>query len=160
MDRGKLKIIQPDIARVGGLTEMRRFAALAEARGVRIIPHCWSTDILVAATMHFLVTQPQSSIQELNVTTSTAKIERINLRLKQHAKLLIERAATFEGKTVSSFILSSALASAEKTLLERESILLNERDAQRFLDALAKPIEFNEKLTAALAEHDRRVGMK
>jgi uncharacterized protein (DUF1778 family) len=94
------------------------------------------------------------------VTTSTAKNERINLRLKQSAKMLIERAATFEGKTVSSFILSSALASAEKTLLERESIQLNKQDAQLFFDALAKPVEFNEKLTAALMEHDRRVTLK
>ena len=94
------------------------------------------------------------------MTTSTARNERINLRLKQSAKLLIERAATFEGKTVSGFILSSALASAEKTLLERVSIQLNEQDAQLFFDALAKPVEFNEKLTAALAEHDRRVALE
>ena len=91
------------------------------------------------------------------MTATAAKNERINLRLKQSAKKLIERAATFEGKTVSSFILSSALASAEKTLHEHESIQLNERDAQRFYDALAKPVRFNKKLTEALVEHDRRV---
>jgi L-alanine-DL-glutamate epimerase-like enolase superfamily enzyme len=67
MDRGKLRIIQPDIARVGGLTEMRRIAALAEVRNVRVIPHCWATDILVAATMHFLVTQKDAPYQEFNV---------------------------------------------------------------------------------------------
>jgi L-alanine-DL-glutamate epimerase-like enolase superfamily enzyme len=67
MDRGKLRIIQPDIARVGGLTEIRRIAALAEVRNVRVIPHCWATDILVAATMHFLVTQEDAPYQEFNV---------------------------------------------------------------------------------------------
>ncbi len=91
------------------------------------------------------------------MTVSATKNERINLRLKQSAKNLIERAATFEGKTVSSFILSSALASAEKTIHEHESIRLNEQDAQRFFDALAKPVRFNKKLTEALVEHDRRV---
>ena len=94
------------------------------------------------------------------MTVSATKNERINLRLKQSAKSLIERAATFEGKTVSSFILSSALASAEKTIHEHESIQLNEQDAQRFFDALAKPVKFNEKLTGALVEHDRRVYSK
>lgn len=94
------------------------------------------------------------------MTTSTAKSERINLRLKQSAKILIERAATLEGKTVSSFIVSSALASAEKALLDRESIRLNEQDAQLFFDALTKPVEFNEKLTTALAEHDHRITLK
>ncbi len=94
------------------------------------------------------------------MTGNAAQNERINLRLKQTAKTLIERAATFEGKTVSSFILSSALASAEKTIQEHESIELNEQDAQRFFDALAKPIAFNEELGEALVEHDRLVESK
>lgn len=94
------------------------------------------------------------------MTTSTARNERINLRLKQNAKVLIERAASFEGKTVSNFILSSALARAEKTLLEHESIQLTEQDARVFFEALAKPVEFNAKLTAALEEHARRVDSK
>ena len=94
------------------------------------------------------------------MTVTPVKNERINLRLKQSAKNLIERAATFEGKTVSSFILSSALASAEKTLHQHESIQLNEQDARRFFDALAKQIKFNDKLTAALLEHDQRVDSK
>jgi uncharacterized protein (DUF1778 family) len=68
--------------------------------------------------------------------------------------------ATLEGKTASSFIVSSALASAEKTLQEHESMQLNEQDAQRFFDALAKPVRFNKKLTEALAEHERRVHLK
>jgi uncharacterized protein (DUF1778 family) len=100
------------------------------------------------------------SIQEHNVTAPATKKERINLRLKESAKSLIERAAAFEGKTVSSFILSSAVASAEKTVHEHESLQLNEQDAQRFFDALAKPVRFNEKLTEALVEHDRRVDSK
>jgi len=54
VDRGGLRIIQPDVARVGGISETLRIATHAEARGVRVIPHCWSTDILVAATMHVI----------------------------------------------------------------------------------------------------------
>ena len=94
------------------------------------------------------------------MAVTAAKNERINLRLKQSAKDLIERAATFEGKTVSNFILSSALASAEKTIHEHDSIQLNEQDAQRFFNALAKPVTFNKKLTEALEEHDHRVDSK
>ena len=94
------------------------------------------------------------------MSVTTAKNERINLRLKHSAKSLIERAASFEGKTVSTFILSSALATAEKTIHEHESLQLNEQDARRFFDALAKPVKFNNKLTAAMAEHDSRVDSK
>ncbi|MBA1446869.1 MAG: DUF1778 domain-containing protein [Chromatiales bacterium] len=94
------------------------------------------------------------------MSVTAVKSERINLRLKKSAKSLIERAASFEGKTVSNFILSSALATAEKTIHEQESIQLNELDAQCFFDALAKPVVFNSKLTEALAEHDRHVVSK
>jgi L-alanine-DL-glutamate epimerase-like enolase superfamily enzyme len=66
MDRGQLRIIQPDVARAGGITECLRIAALAEARGVRVIPHCWSSDILVAATMHLIAVLDDCPFLEFN----------------------------------------------------------------------------------------------
>ena len=39
----------------------------AEARGVRVIPHCWSTDILVAATLHVISTLRDCPYLEYNV---------------------------------------------------------------------------------------------
>lgn len=59
IERGNLDIVQPDIARAGGLTECQRIADLASLRGVTVIPHCWSTDILVAATLHFIASLPE-----------------------------------------------------------------------------------------------------
>lgn len=91
------------------------------------------------------------------MSDNVAKNERINLRLNHSAKCLIERAASFEGKTVSNFILASALASAEKTVHEHETIKLGRQDAERFLSALGESVSFNEALSEALAEHDRRV---
>jgi len=44
------------------------------------------------------------------------KKERINLRMKSSSKRLIERAASFEDKTVSHFIMTNALEQAEKTV--------------------------------------------
>ena len=67
MDRGRLPIIQPDVARVGGLTEMLRIAAVVEERNVRIIPHSWATDILLSATLQFLAIQPEADYLEFNV---------------------------------------------------------------------------------------------
>jgi uncharacterized protein (DUF1778 family) len=58
------------------------------------------------------------------------KNERINLRLKSSAKSLIERAASFEGKTVSHFILTSALEQAEKTVQEHEIMTLNAKNSR------------------------------
>lgn len=92
----------------------------------------------------------------MNTATDT-KQERINLRLKRSAKQMLERAASFEGKTISNFILSSALSRAEKTVHEHEAMSLNAQDAEAFFNALNKPVRFNKKLAAAFEEHDQRV---
>ena len=52
MDRGHVDVVQPDVGRVGGLTEAMRVAGLALDRGKTIVPHCWKTGIGVAATAH------------------------------------------------------------------------------------------------------------
>jgi L-alanine-DL-glutamate epimerase-like enolase superfamily enzyme len=67
MDRGGLRIIQPDVARVGGIMETFRIGCHAAARGVTIIPHCWSTDILVAATLQVMSTIDDCPYIEINV---------------------------------------------------------------------------------------------
>lgn len=85
------------------------------------------------------------------------KSERINLRLTQSAKQLLERAAGFEGESVSNFILSSALARAEKIVQQHEVMSLNAHDSEKFLNAIAAPIRFNSKLLTAFEEHDQRI---
>ena len=75
MDRGGLRIIQPDIARVGGISEAVRIGAHAEARGVRVIPHCWSTDILVAATLHVIAGLRDCPYLEYNVTDNKLRTD-------------------------------------------------------------------------------------
>lgn len=88
---------------------------------------------------------------------ATAKSERFNLRLDANTKRRIEQAASFEGKTTSAFILSSALSQAEKTIREHETMTLRKRDAEVFFDALVNPPKMNAKLAKALEEHGRRV---
>ncbi len=85
---------------------------------------------------------------------------RINLRLKSSAKDLIECAAGFEGKTVSHFILASALKQAEKTIQAHNRMTLSEKDSQMFYNALAAPVSFNRKLITAFEEHEKRVVSK
>lgn len=58
MDRGGVQVVQPDIGRVGGLTEARRVCELAGARGRRICPHLWKTEISIAAALHLAAATP------------------------------------------------------------------------------------------------------
>jgi L-alanine-DL-glutamate epimerase-like enolase superfamily enzyme len=55
MDRGGVAFVQPDIGRVGGLTEALRVCGLAAERGRRIVPHVWKTEISIAAALHLAV---------------------------------------------------------------------------------------------------------
>jgi L-alanine-DL-glutamate epimerase-like enolase superfamily enzyme len=52
MDRGKVAVVQPDVGRVGGLTEVRRVCELAGERGLTVVPHLWKTGISIAAAAH------------------------------------------------------------------------------------------------------------
>ncbi len=92
--------------------------------------------------------------------TNTVRNERINLRLSETAKRRIEQAASVEGKTVSAFIVSSALETAERTIDKHETMALGREDATRFFDALAAPPPLNQRLRAALEEHARRVASR
>ena len=53
MDRGCIAVAQPDIGRVGGLTEALRVARMAEERQLTVVPHLWKTGISIAAATHF-----------------------------------------------------------------------------------------------------------
>ncbi len=51
-DRGKIDVLQPDVGRVGGLSEAWKVCNIAQDRGLKIVPHCWKTGIGIAASAH------------------------------------------------------------------------------------------------------------
>jgi L-alanine-DL-glutamate epimerase-like enolase superfamily enzyme len=58
MDQGKIGVAQPDIGRVGGLTEARRVCEMAKERSLIVVPHLWKTGISIAAATHLAVATP------------------------------------------------------------------------------------------------------
>ncbi len=90
-------------------------------------------------------------------TAKQEKMDRINLRLEKRVKDILERAAGFEGMTLSSFIRNSALEQAEKTIQDHETITLNAEYSKTFLEALSAPVNFNSRLKEAMLEHEERV---
>lgn len=57
--RGALQVLQPDMGRVGGLTEAMRVAGIARRDGLAVVPHGWKTGLTVAATAHFASVTPE-----------------------------------------------------------------------------------------------------
>jgi galactonate dehydratase len=64
MSAGGADIIQPDICVVGGLLEMRKIAAIAEAHFVSVAPHNPMGPLATAANVHFSAAQPNFKILE------------------------------------------------------------------------------------------------
>jgi len=58
----------PDAMRCGGLTEAKKICALAEAHGVVVTPHCFTTGVGLAATMHLAAATPAFEWLEYDVT--------------------------------------------------------------------------------------------
>ena len=58
LERGHVDVLQPDVNRCGGLTELRRIAELASHHGAEVVPHGWKTGITVAAQRHFQAATP------------------------------------------------------------------------------------------------------
>lgn len=63
-NKGTIDIIQPDVALVGGIGEMRKIAAMAEMYDMAVAPHAPYGPIALAATLQVDVCTPNVFIQE------------------------------------------------------------------------------------------------
>ncbi|MPZ96853.1 MAG: galactonate dehydratase [Propionibacteriales bacterium] len=61
---GAVAVIQPDVCHCGGISELRRIAALAETFGVSVAPHNPLGPIATAHNLHFAAATPNFLIQE------------------------------------------------------------------------------------------------
>jgi galactonate dehydratase len=57
-------IVQPDLSHAGGISEVRRIAAMAEAYDVALAPHCPLGPIALAASLQVDLAAPNALIQE------------------------------------------------------------------------------------------------
>ena len=62
--RGALDIVQPDVTKVGGISEQRRIAWMAYDFGVKYIGHGWNTALGVAADLQMATAFPETDLVE------------------------------------------------------------------------------------------------
>jgi L-alanine-DL-glutamate epimerase-like enolase superfamily enzyme len=70
-----IDVVQPDISRCGGLTEMKKIATLAADANILCVPHAFKTGILVAASIQFIASIPHAPFLEFSVTESGIRKE-------------------------------------------------------------------------------------
>ena len=61
---GAFDIVQPDVTKVGGISEERRIAQMAQDNGIRFIPHGWNTALGLAADLHLASAFPDTDLVE------------------------------------------------------------------------------------------------
>ena len=89
--------------------------------------------------------------------TSTTKEGRLNIRCDTRTRQLLDKAATYTHVSVSEFVLTHALASAEQVVHAHESITLKPDDFLAFLDALDAPAAPNAALKRAYKRHAKQL---
>jgi uncharacterized protein (DUF1778 family) len=81
-----------------------------------------------------------------SIKMNSTKMKRVDLRITQEGKTLIERAAQLKHTTVSAYMLESALQRAREEIDSLERIHLQDADWDVFYAALTNPPEPNQAL--------------
>lgn len=75
-------IVQPDITRCGGISEMKKIYDIAQLNGTKMIPHGFSTGILLAATVQFLAATEQGDLIEYSQSNSPLFTDLVKNRIQ------------------------------------------------------------------------------
>src|SRR5260221_11155647 len=86
------------------------------------------------------------------------RAHRFDARLNEEQKILIQKAADLEGRTMTDFVLHSAESAAERTIEERAMLILSARETEAFVDAILHPAPPGPVLRAAARHYKNTIG--
>lgn len=67
LQEGLVDILQPDLSHAGGISEVRRIAAMAEAYDVAVAPHCPLGPLALASCLQLAACTPNIVLQEMSL---------------------------------------------------------------------------------------------
>lgn len=82
--QGAVDVIQADVTRAGGISEVRRIAELAACHGLDWVPHTFNDILTVAANLHLVAASPHPAMFEWDITYNALMTELADLRLELH----------------------------------------------------------------------------
>jgi uncharacterized protein (DUF1778 family) len=88
----------------------------------------------------------------------SAKDSRIDLRVTQEQKELLEKAATLRGISLSSYTLFHLLNAAKQDIEAHEKLILSDRDRDLFMSVMENPPELQGKLKTAIKKYREKYG--
>jgi uncharacterized protein (DUF1778 family) len=87
---------------------------------------------------------------------SSAKDCRIDLRVTQEQKELLERAASLKGISLSAYTLFHVLPVAKQDIDANERLVLSNRDRDLFMSVMENPPELKGKLKSAIHKYRQK----
>jgi len=73
--RRAVDIVQPDVIWSGGITLCRKVAAMAQAHGLPVVPHVFSSAVATIANMHFIASLPNGGLLEFDQNPNPLRSE-------------------------------------------------------------------------------------
>jgi uncharacterized protein (DUF1778 family) len=91
--------------------------------------------------------------------TSSAKDKRIDLRVTQEQKALLEQAASLKGISLSAYTILHLLPLAQQDIAAQERLTLSDRDRDLLMASLDCPHVLQGDLKSAIAKHREKYGL-
>jgi len=85
----------------------------------------------------------------MSTVEGNQKTARLEARITAEQKALVERAAAYQGRTVSDFVITTVQEAARAVIHEHEILQLSASQSRRFVEALLNPPEPTEALQRA-----------
>jgi uncharacterized protein (DUF1778 family) len=74
---------------------------------------------------------------------------RLEARISQETKALIQKAADLEGRSLTDFVVASVQAAACKVIEQHQTLKLSVEDSEAFVNAILNPPKPNEAMKSA-----------
>jgi uncharacterized protein (DUF1778 family) len=84
---------------------------------------------------------------------------RLEARLSQETKALVQQAADLEGRTLTDFVISSVQAAAYKVIEQHQTLKLGLEDSEAFVNAVLNPPQPNEILKSAALRYKKTISV-
>src|SRR5437016_7504078 len=97
--------------------------------------------------------------QAVKARKNARKLERLEARVTQEQKRIIERAAELRGTSVTEFIVVSAQQAATKTIRDFETLSLRDEAREVFVNAILNPPAPNETAWTAAQRYKEQTGL-
>ena len=87
--RQAVDFLQPDVARAGGITEIKKIAAVSASHRVPISFHTWGDAVALAASIHLSAAIPECTVMELDYTYNPLRAELLRQPLEVEKGFLV-----------------------------------------------------------------------